>query len=209
METLESVRLARMSSDLGDTIFSSLFKDLAKKMTQEAAPQVSQVIAEERTRIADALLRSLPFAAGGAALAVLVSQLAPPITALKAAGYLASVGLGGIGAWKTLSALKTAPAAPPAAAAPVSSSFKQYIDEAVKAATDEAEPRALKILQDEKAKLTEALKAGLPWAAGAGVLAVVTALFMPDLRPLKAAGYVAAIGAGTAGAWIALDRLKS
>jgi len=207
METLESVRLAKMSSSMGDSIFSSLFKDLAKKVSREAAPQVSQVIAEERARIADALLKSLPFTAGGAALAVLVAELAPPITALKVAGYLVSVGLGGIGTWRALSALKTAPAAPPAAPAPTG--LKQYIDEAVKAATDEAEPRALKILQDEKAKLIAALKAGLPWAAGAGILAVATALFMPDIRPLKAAGYVLSIGAGTAGAWIALDRMKS
>jgi len=207
METLESVRLARMPSSMGDSVFSSLFKDLAKKASQEAAPQVSQAIAEERARIADALLKSLPFTAGGAALAVLVAELAPPVTALKIAGYLASVGLGGVGTWRALSALKTVPAVPPAALAPTD--LKQYIDEAVKAATDEAEPRALKILQDEKAKLIAALKAGLPWAAGAGILAVATALFMPDVRLLKAAGYVLSIGAGTAGAWIALDRLKS
>lgn len=206
--TLESVRLARMSSPMGDTIFSSLFKDLAKKMTSKVAPQVSQVIAEERARIADALLKGLPFTTAGLASAVLVAELVPPIVPLKIAGYLASVGIGAFGSWRTLSALRTVPKAAPAAA-PAPSAFKEYIDEAVKAATDEAEPRALKLLQDEKAKLVSALKAGLPLAAVAGILAVATALFVPDIRTLKAAGYVASIGAGAAGVWITLDRLKS
>lgn len=198
------VRESALASLEANVLFDSLFKDMAKKIVDEAGPQMGQVISEERARIAEALLGGVPFVAGGAALAVLVAKLIPPVLPLKIGGYLASIGLGGFGIWKSLSSLARAPVAP--APTPVPTEIKKYTDEAMAIFMERVQPLVLSILDTERSRLGQVALAGLPWMAGGGALAAVTALLLPGIAALKAAGYVLSIGLGAIGAGIALER---
>lgn len=195
------------TQDLGQLpVVDKFFRDFAKKATGEAGPAVKNAIGEERAKIAQALSDSLPYVGGAGIAAILTSQLMPPIPLAKAAGYVASVGIAGFGLWRSFSALKTPPPASPKAAE--STPFDSYINSAVKALVTEVDPKAKAILDEERKRIVEAGKAGLPYLAGSGAVAILTFLLMPDIRLAKAAGYVAAVGLGTAGMWILLDRLK-
>jgi len=198
------VRESALASLEANVLFDSLFKDMAKKIVDEAAPQMGQIISSERARIADALLGGLPFVAGGAALAVLVAKLVPPILPLKIGGYLVSIGLGGFGIWKSLSSLARPPEAP--VATPTPTEIKKYTDEAIAILVERAKPLALAMLDAERSRLVQVALASLPWMAGGGALAAVTALLLPGIAALKAAGYVLSIGLGAIGAGIALER---
>jgi hypothetical protein len=195
------------TQDLGQLpIIDKFFKDFAKKATGEAGPAVRNVIGEERAKIAQALLNSLPYVGVAGVAAVLTSQFMPPIPFAKTAGYAASLGIAGFGYWKAFSALKTPPPAPPKAADPTP--FDSYINSAVSALVTEADPKVKALVDEERKRIAAAGKAGLPYLVGSGAAAILTYFLMPDVKLAKTGGYVAAVGLGAAGLWILLDRLK-
>lgn len=195
------------TQDLGQLpIIDKFFKDFAKKAAGEAGPAVKNAIGEERAKVAQALLNSLPYVGAAGVAAVLTSQFMPPIPFAKTVGYAASIGIAGFGYWKAFSALKTPPPPPPKAADPTP--FDSYINSAVSALVTEVDPKAKAMLEEERRRIVAAGKAGLPYLAGSGAVAILTFLLMPDIRLAKAGGYIAAVGLGTAGLWVLLDRLK-
>jgi hypothetical protein len=194
------------TQDLGQLpIIDKFFKDFAKKAAGEAGPAVKNAIGEERAKIAQALLNSLPYVGVAGVAAVLTSQFMPPIPFAKTAGYVASIGIAGFGLWKSFSALKVPPVP---LKVPEPTAFDSYINSAVSALVIEVDPKAKAMIDEERKRIVAAGKAGLPYLAGSGAVAILTYFLMPDIRLAKTGGYAAAVGLGTAGLWVLLDRLK-
>ena len=181
--------------------------DLAKKVVSQADPAVRDVLKEQRTQFAQALLSGLPYATAAGVAAVVTSQIVPPIGLAKGLGYAASIGLGALGTYKILSTLSVPPKPPPPPEKPTI--FTPLIDQASKILLTEAEPKVRKIVDDERARLSKAAQAGLPWIAGGGAIFVATAFLLPAVKNiLKTVGYTAAIGLVTAGLWIGFEKIK-
>jgi len=191
----------------------SLLREVARNVVAEADPRVRDIISEERTRVAQAAKLGLPFAALSG-LAFLGTTYAVPVEARSArvVGYAASAGFLGLSLWLAVDRLadvRPEPAGPggggptggllTAVAQPLASQLAQAV-------VSEAEPRVRAIVADEKAKLSSAGKAVLPWAAAGAAALAGTMFLVPDkLKIGKAAGYAAGALLVLIGAWKGLD----
>jgi hypothetical protein len=181
---------------------------VAKAIVDQAEPATRRLIQDERTRLAEALIGGLPFAAGSALAFVGTSYLVPPERRkLKFAGYAAAAGLLGAGAlwtfWKISE--ETVPPAAPSKPGP----FAQTARDAAQAIVQEAEPKIKAIVDEERARIADSLLAALPFWTGAGA-AFIGAFFLvpPDAPVAKAAAYGAATLLWAMGAWAGLDKEK-
>ena len=192
----------------------SVIRDVARNLVTVAEPRVRAIVAEERTRLAEAVKAGLPFA-GFSIISFLTTQYFIPEDADKAriAGYVASGVALAAGVWWTASALADAAAlqrpvtAPGGAAGLVSQLTSGVATQMAQAVVVEAEPKIRQIVDDEKTRLAQAVQAGVPWAGGAAVVAAATAFLVPDDSPLaKVGGYSVSALLGTLAIWIAMDK---
>lgn len=191
-------------------ISSSIIEEAAKKVVQEADPVVRRIVAEERSKAANALKGALPFAGLSVAALLGTAYLVPSSSSSgKTAGYAAAAALLGIGAWRVLDELSVEEAAPtPSGDNVLTALIKPTADQMAKSVIAEAEPRVREIVRDEKAKLAEAAGAGLPWAGLSAAAALGTAFLVPESQPLiKMAGYGAATALLLGGVWGALGKV--
>ena len=183
---------------------NAVINQAASAVVSQAEPRVRAIVAEERSRLANATIQSLPFL-GGSLTAFLAAQYLVPSDKkfLKGVGYVASAGIFTVGAWKVLQELSG-----PEKAAPASSGggllaiFGDTARQMAQVVVTEAEPKVRQIVADEKAKLAEAGLETLPFlgASAAGFLA--TAILVSDEdKKLKFGGYMASAAALLAGFW--------
>jgi len=193
-----------------DFLSKDIVKALSKKVVQDAEPPARNLVHQERSRVARALIGGIPFASGAAIAFVGTRYLVPDhLPILKAAGYSLSAAAIGIGAWKSLSALKTVEEAPPVKeASSLPSSVTEAIDQAARSIAQEADPKIRTIIKDERARLSGALTAGVPWAAGGGATALLT-FFLLEGKYIKVLGYTTSIALFTVASWQILDRMKT
>jgi hypothetical protein len=193
---------------IGD-LASGLTSGLAKQIIGEAEPAVRRIVRDERNRLAEALIGGIPFggaaAIGYTATRYLVPEKKPIV---KAVGYIASAATATIGAWWTFKRLTETAEPKPVESTPAGTTPK-IVNQAATAIVIEAEPRVRSIVDDEKALMSSALQAGLPWAIGAvAVFLGTTFVVRPGQDLLKAAGYsITALLLGS-GAWMTLEKTK-
>lgn len=186
--------------------FGSLTSGAAKAIVDQAEPATRAIIRDERTRVAEALIGGIPFAAlaavGASATAYLVPEGA--VTA-KFAGFAASAGLLGLGAWWTFSRITEATAPAPPSGGP--SVLQSAAVQAAKAIVDEAEPRIRQIVDEERARIADSLIVGLPFWTAAVAAFVATMFLVPErAKTAKTAGYGGSAVVFAIGAWAALEK---
>lgn len=184
--------------------FGGVTTGIAKAIVDQAEPATRRLIRDERTKLAEALIAGIPFAAVSAIAFVGTSYLVEEgARGAKFAGYAASAGLLGIGAVWTFSRITEHPeaAAPPPGAAP------EIAREAAKAIVDQAEPRIKQIVNEERARIAESLLTGLPfWVAASGAFAATAFLVKDESKVMKTVGYSASALIYGIGAWAALEK---
>jgi hypothetical protein len=196
---------------LGQSSVSNLFgltDTLAQTIVSAAEPATRRVIAEERTKFAQALMEGT--AASAAALLTFIgTKYFVPQTSrvLKGVGYGASALLVGAGALWALSSLQSPPApeqAPGTPGAPVVSAASQQAAAAIVAA---AEPKVRALVDEERSRLADAALSGLPFTSLGILSAIGTWIFVKDEKKwAKAAGYAAATGLFSVGLWVGLSK---
>ena len=184
---------------------SGVINQAASAVVAQAEPRVRAIVAEERSRLANAAIQALPYA-GGALTIFLASQFLVPAEKkfLKGLGYVASAGLFTIGAWLAFDEIAGADSAPPQPAGEggLLSLFGDTAKQMAQVVVAEAEPKIRVIVQEEKAKLSQAGLATLPFLgiSTAGFLA--TSFLVPDEnRAWKFGGYLTSAAALLAGMW--------
>lgn len=192
---------------------SSIIEEAARKVIQEAGPLARKIVAEERSKVANAMKGALPFAGLSAAALLGTRYLVPASsTTGKMAGYVASAALLGVGAWRVLDELSAEMPAPTPAAGDnvLTSLIKPTADQLAKSVVTEAEPKVREIIRDEKAKFAEAAMSGLPWAGASAAAALGTAFLVPESQSVaKLAGYGAATALLLGGIWSGLGKVAS
>ena len=181
---------------------------VAKAIVAEAEPATRRLIRDERTRLAEALIGGIPFAALSAVSFAATSYLVPEKKrGAKFIGYAASAGLLGGGAWWTFSRLseEAVPAAQPGKPGP----FAGTAEDAARAIVQEAEPRIKEIVDEERSRIAEALITAVPFWAAATLAAVATMFLVPDgAGMMKTVGYGGAALIYAMGAWAGLEKEK-
>jgi len=183
---------------------NAVINQAASAVVAQAEPRVRAIVAEERSRLANAAIGSLPYL-GASLTAFLATQYLFPAERkfLKGVGYVASAGLFTIGAWHIFNELAGEPSAPPKPSeGGLLSLFGDTAKQMAQVVVAEAEPKVRAIVEEEKAKLSGAGLATLPFAgiSAAGFLA--TAFLVPDdKRVWKFGGYMASAAALLAGMW--------
>lgn len=184
---------------------AGVINQAASAVVSQAEPRVRAIVAEERSRLANAAIQALPYA-GGALTLFLASQFLVPADKkfLRGLGYVTSAGLFTIGAWLAFDQIAGANSAPPTPTSEggLLSLFGDTAKQMAQVVVAEAEPKVRLIIQDEKAKLSQAGLATLPFLgiSSAGFLA--TAFLIPDeKRGWKFGGYMASAAALLAGMW--------
>lgn len=184
---------------------NAIINQAASAVVSQAEPRVRAIVAEERSRLANAAIQGLPYAGGALTMFLATQYLLPQDNKfLKGLGYVASAGLFTIGAWLAFDEIAGEDSAPPPP--PSDSGFLSIFGDTAKqmaqVVVSEAEPKVRAIIQEEKAKLSEAGLATLPFAgiSTAGFLA--TAFLIPEeKRAWKFGGYLASSAALLAGIW--------
>lgn len=201
---LATRRPALSGPSLGQ-LSQSLVDQAARAVIAEAEPRVRLIVREERSRLANAAIEGLPYAAASAAVFIAASQLVPAKSpTLKSAGYVASAGLLAIGAWQTLSVAagpETTPTPPTSSdtGIPLFSSTAQQLAQAV---VREAEPKVRALVEDERVKLGSAVENALPFLGASAAAFLGTAYLVPKEKPSwKFAGYMGSVAALLLGAW--------
>jgi hypothetical protein len=193
---------------LGQT--SAVINQAASAVVSQAEPRVRAIVAEERSRIANATIQSLPYL-GGALTAFLAAQYLVPADkrVLKGAGYVASAAIFTVGAWKVLQEVSGPEKEAPATSGSGGGLLALFGDTARQMAqvvVTEAEPKVRAIIADEKAKLSEAGMATLPFLAASTAGFIATAVLVPEgSKKLKFGGYMASAAALLAGLWRGLS----
>lgn len=184
---------------------TGVINQAASAVVAQAEPRVRAIVAEERSRLANAAIQGLPYV-GGALTVFLASQylLPPDKKFMKGLGYVASAGLFTVGAWLAFDEIAGADSAPPVPPSDdgLLSLFGDTAKQMAQTVVAEAEPKIRVIVQEEKAKLSEAGLATLPFLgiSTAGFLA--TAFLVPDEnRAWKFGGYLTSAAALLAGMW--------
>jgi hypothetical protein len=184
---------------------SSVINQAASAVVAQAEPRVRAIVAEERSRLANAAIQGLPYV-GGALTALLTTQYLLPKDkkVVRGVGYVTSAALFTVGAWKALEQAAGPDSAPPepSTESGVLSIFGDTARQMAQVVVSEAEPKMRAIINDERAKIAEAATASLPLigASVAGFLA--TAFLVPeDKNTWKFGGYLISAGALLGGLW--------
>lgn len=193
----------------------SVLRDVARNLVTLAEPRVRAIVAEERTRLAEAVKAGLPFA-GFSIITFLTTQyfIPPDEDKARIAGYVASGVALAAGVWWTASTLADAAAlqrpvqaSPSGAAGLLSELTSGVATQMAQAVVQEAEPKVRQIVDDEKTRLAKAIQAGVPWAAGSAITAAATAFLVPEDVPAgKVGGYAASALLGAFAIWRAMDQ---
>lgn len=200
-----SKRRSALSGPRLGQLSQSIVDQAARAVISEAEPRVRLIVREERSRLANAAIEGLPYAAASAAVFVAASQLVPSGSpTLKSAGYVTAAGLLAIGAWQTLS-VAAGPETPPTPSSssdtgiPFLTSTAQQLAQAV---VREAEPKVRALVDDERAKLGGAVENALPFLGASAAAFLGTAYLIPKEKPSwKFAGYMGSAAALLLGAW--------
>lgn len=191
--------------------FDVLTDPLAKKIVAEAEPATRRVIRDERNRFAEALIGGIPFAALSALTYIGTSYLVPPESSkAKFAGYAISAAAMGAGAWWTVSKLTEEGGPTPASTGPAAPGLvKDVAVQAAQAIVQNAEPKIRQIVQEERARISEAAIIGLPFWAGSAVTMAGTAFMVKDeAKGMKTVGYSVAALLAALGAYAALEKVR-
>lgn len=187
---------------------------MAKDIVNAAEPPVRKIVQEERYRFATAVMGGLTFFGLGT-LAYLTTRYFVPSdkNTAKGVGYLAAAAAGTAGAWYTVSELKGTPAEETAAAQvpgqPSSGTVNSVAQSAARAIVTEAEPRIRKIVEEERARIAEAVQAAVPFAVGSVATLLATFFLVgTDNNKMKALGYAGSALLLGGGLWIGLEKLK-
>jgi len=191
---------------------SSVVNDAALAVVAQAEPRVRAIVAEERSRLANAAIQGLPFM-GGALTAFLATQYLLPQKNrfVKGLGYVASAGLFTVGAWKvfqTVSGPDSTPATSPDGSSGgfLNNLFGETARQMAQTIVVEAEPKVRAIIDDEKAKLAEAGLSMLPFVGASALGFLATAFLVPDGRSSwKFGGYMSSTAVLLAGLWRGLS----
>jgi hypothetical protein len=182
-----------------------IINQAASAVVSQAEPRVRAIVAEERSRLANGVIQGLPYM-GGALTALLTTQYLLPQDKkfVKGLGYVTSAGLFTIGAWKAFHEIagkeRSAPAQPSEGG--ILSIFGDTARQMAQVVVTEAEPKVRAIIDDEKAKLSEAGLATLPFLGISAASFLATAFLIPeDKNTWKFGGYLASAGALLAGLW--------
>ncbi len=198
---LQGPRLGQLDSLL---LKGGLTQDIAGAIVAAAEAPTRAIIRDERNRLSQALIGALPFGSVSGLAAIGTWYLIPPESkGAKFAGYaisLTSLGIGGLVTYSRLTEAVPASQPPTTPASPV-------VQQAAQSIVDASAPKVKALVDEERARISEAAMAGLPYAAG-GALALVGSLaLIPDESPMfKMIGLVSSVGLFTLGAYIALQK---
>lgn len=183
-----------------------LTDSLAQSIVSAAEPVTRRIIADERTKFAQAMMTAL---AGGSAATIsyVATRYFIPDDKkfFKGVGYgLAALFLGG-GALLAVSSLPSAPQAPVAPQG--QGAVAQAAQATAQAIVTAAEPKIRSIVEDERNRLAQAALEALP-LAGVGVATAIGTwiLVSDDKKWAKAAGYSAATLITTLGLYFGLSK---
>lgn len=196
-------------------VSQSVLEDVARNLVVVAEPRVRAIVAEERTRLAEAVKAGLPFA-GFSIVSFLTTQYFVPADADKARiiGYVASGVALAAGVWWTASTLADAaalqqPVQSGGASNLISSLTSGIATQMAQAVVKEAEPKVRQIVDEEKSKIADAGMAAAPWGVGSAVMAAATAFLVPEDSPLgKVGGYSLSALLGGFALWKAMDTMS-
>lgn len=179
---------------------------IAKKIVDEAEPATRRVIRDERNRLAEALIGSIPFFSISAIAFVGTNYLVREDAHMaKFIGYAGSAAAAGGGAVWAFSRMTETPTPPPPSTAPTQ--VTQVAIQAAQAIVNDAEPKIRQIVQEERARISEAAIAGIPFWAASGVAFVATAFMVDDsAMVMKTVGYSASALLSALGAYVALNK---
>lgn len=182
---------------------------VAKKIVAEAEPATRRVIRDERNRLAEALIGAIPFFSISAIAFVGTHYLVKDEAHMaKFVGYGASAAAAGGGALWTFARMTETAAPPPPSSAP--SAVTDVAIQAAQAIVNDAEPKIRQLVEEERARISEAAIAGIPYWAAAGVSAVATAFMVDDeANVMKTLGYSASVLLTALGAYVALDKERA
>jgi len=180
---------------------------LAQSIVSAAEPVTRAIIADERTKFAQAMMIALVGASGSLISYISTRYFVPDRSKLgKGIGYsLSAVFLGG-GALLAVSSLPSPPA-PPKPPPQGGGVLTQTAQDTATAIVNAAEPKIRSIVEDERNRLVAALLETLP-LAGVGVLtAIGTWILVSEKKPwAKAAGYSAATAITALGLYFGLSK---
>lgn len=194
----------------------SVLEDVARNLVVVAEPRVRAIVAEERTRLAEAVKAGLPFV-GFSIVSFLTTQYFIPSDADKAkiVGYVASGVALAAGVWWTASTLADAAALqqPIQSQGGASNLITQLTagiaTQMAQAVVKEAEPKVRQIVDEEKSKIAVAGIAAAPWGVGSAIAAAGTAFLVPEDSALaKVGGYSLSALLGGFALWKAMDKMS-
>lgn len=179
------------------------YQKTAQAVVEAAEPRLRQIIAEERSRLADVAVASLPYV-GLSALTYLVSAyVIEKGSTLKTVGYGVSIGFLALGLWQGIEAIGEQPAS----AAPIQEEDTGIIGDVVGALVDpasrklaaavvlESEPVIREILVEERLRFAEAIETAVPFLGVSVAAGLGTAYLVPeDMSMAKFAGYMVSAG---------------
>ena len=194
-------RLGQLSA-----LTSGISDSIAKKIVSEAEPATRRVIRDERNRLAEAIIGGIPFfalsAIGFVATQYLVSDDAPMA---KFIGYGGSAAAAGGGALWTISRMTET--STPEQASTTPTAVTDVVVQAAQAIVTDAEPKIRKIVEDERARISEAVIAGIPFWIGSAVAFIGTAFMVDaDEKLMKTVGYSASALLTALGGYVVLDK---
>lgn len=191
-------QLSALTSGLSDSI--------AKKIVSEAEPATRRVIRDERNRLAEAIIGGIPFFALSAIAFVGTQYLVSDDAHMaKFIGYAGAAAAAGGGALWTISRMTETSTPEQATNAPTA--VTDVVVQAAQAIVTDAEPKIRKIVEDERARISEAVIAGIPFWVGSAVAFVGTAFMVSDDEKLmKTVGYSASALLTALGAYVVLDK---
>jgi hypothetical protein len=201
-------RLGQLSA-LTSGLTGGLTDTIAQKIVAEAEPATRRVIRDERNRLAEALIGAIPFLSISAIAFVGTKYLVHDDAAMaKFIGYGSSAAAAGGGALWTFSRMTETTTAPPPSAAPTA--VTEVAIQAAQAIVTGAEPKIRAIVQEERARISEAAIIGIPFWAGSAVAFAATAFMVEDTDNFtKTLGYSASALLFALGGYVALNKERT
>ena len=198
--------IGSLDDNILDTLTSKITDSTVKSAIDTAFPKILAALEHERNRVANALITGIPFGAASAITATLTYYYAQT-TLQRAVGYSIAAAIAGGGGIAVLLGMKSSEILPQVQTK--SSSLDPYIQTASQQLVAQADPKVRAIIEEERIRLSSALEAGLPWAAGSALSAVATAFLIPgNLEVLKVLGWLVTIALSTYGSWVSLDLMR-
>lgn len=184
---------------------NAVINQAAAAVVAQAEPRVRAIVAEERSKLAGGAIQALPYMGGALTVFLATQYLLPKDKKFeRGIGYVAAAGLFTIGAWAAFNELseEDTVAPTPSSDGGVLSIFGDTARQMAQVVVAEAEPKIRVIIDEEKAKLSQAGLETLPFLgiSTAGFLA--TAFLVPENKNVwKFGGYLTSAAALLAGIW--------